>query len=388
MLRDSSIDHSTHVFGKDAVRYQHGRERRIVVAHGLNTMFGIGSGRAGTVQFVLLWHGDAEETMAKVMARKREKASKYGDRYRFPSPDGKLMFSSVRRSEGQARTIRFVKTKNLGSGQFGEVFKALDVDTGKLMAVKQLKTGKVATEAERLKKLQQYQLLEREMHAIRQARHPNIIEYLGSQGWGGGNVKIFTSLKDGDLVSLIQAGEDAEQVARRVLCHMLRALDYLACIEIIHRDVKPDNILYTFEPNGRAVFILTDFGCSSRANTAKSIIGTRIYMAPEMSMGGLQTPKVDVWSLFVTMMWILDVHGFRALERRITCAVEIQQIVAFAAATPWLSGIQEMAAPDPLHRASAAQMLVGLYGGKGLTTPVDRIPPMLGRRRGNHHFVF
>ena len=118
-------------------------------------------------------------------------------------------------------------------------------------------------------------------------------------------------LKEGTLESMIANGPAGLDLVDRVALHMLQALDYLANKDIIHRDVKPENILYTSQGGGQYHFQLGDFGLCNRANNATTFAGSRIYMAPEMFSGGSQTTKLDVWSLFVTLVWALDFGGFR-----------------------------------------------------------------------------
>jgi serine/threonine protein kinase len=75
--------------------------------------------------------------------------------------------------------------------------------------------------------------------------------------------------------------------------------------------VKPENILYISPLDGQCQFQLGDFGLCNRAVDAATFAGSRLYMAPEMFREGGQIHKVDVWSLFVTMLWILDIGEFR-----------------------------------------------------------------------------
>ncbi|KAM6514151.1 hypothetical protein FALCPG4_015310 [Fusarium falciforme] len=89
---------------------------------------------------------------------------------------------------------------------------------------------------------------------------------------------------------------------------------------------------------------------------------------------GKQTHQVDVWSLFVTMLWALDIKGFRQALDSSRSVQEIRTKILTRA--PDLSMIIEMAKEDPDERASAAQMLVKCFDGKGLVTPRSRIPPL------------
>lgn len=183
-------------------------------------------------------------------------------------------------------------------------------------------------------------------------------------------------LKEGTLESLVESGADASAVADSVFPHMLEALDCIAQKGIIHRDVKPENILYISQPGGQYQFQLGDFGLCNRAVDATTFAGSKLYMAPEMFRKGGQTSKLDVWSLFVTMMWTLDAGGFRQGWHQFKSIEDAQEAVLVAATEGNLSKIQEMAIVNPEERASAAQMLVKCYNGVGLTTPRTRVPAL------------
>jgi serine/threonine protein kinase len=154
---------------------------------------------------------------------------------------------------------------------------------------------------------------------------------------------------------------------------MLEALDYLAFQGLCHRDIKPDNILYMPINNHECIFQLADFGFANQTYLAQTHCGTPIFMAPEMHFHTHpQTPKLDVWSLFVTIVSITRMAGFNS--EKLKSYNEVLGIVRMAVTL--LPSLSPMAHEDPTLRASGTQMLVQCFHGNGLTTPRGQIMPI------------
>lgn len=150
-------------------------------------------------------------------------------------------------------------------------------------------------------------------------------------------------------------------LGKLVFDHMLQALDHLAHHNIIHRDVKPANTLYSCR-HKQFTFRLGDFGLSNRGANARTYVGTPLYMAPELSTAEAQTPKIDIWSLFVTMLWTLNVDDFRQQSEhwRNLRDVKVALLGLYAAQADTLTGLQGMGIEDPEQRfccAVAGQIL-------------------------------
>ena len=278
------------------------------------------------------------------------------------------------------RKRHFPSEGKLGSGQYGTVRKTIDLDSGRLMAVKTLQRQ---GEWNQVKWEQsQYYALKREIETLSKVVHPCIVDYFGSQGWGEATVEIFMGLKDGSLATLVTL-RSQPQVVNSVLRQMLQALDCLDFNAIIHRDVKPENILYTSLPQGEFQFQLGDFGLCNRTIDAKTYAGSPVYMAPALYRNrvqgnGTQTPKMDVWSLFATMLWVLNEDGFRAKADNFRSHHEAETAIAnIANRGGRVEVILEMANINPCERASAAQMLCKCFNSDGLSTPADQIPPLV-----------
>lgn len=151
-----------------------------------------------------------------------------------------------------------------------------------------------------------------------------------------------------------------------LLHQMLQAFDFLVSIDILHRDVKPENILFVTTRNGYH-YQLADFGLCNEIVNAKSLVGSKRYMAPEILKGEQQTPKADIYSLYVTMLDALDIRGFR--NARHESPTQVQEMVAFLSREEAkLFSIRGMGDRSPDRRASAAEILVKCFDGIGLTT--------------------
>lgn len=195
--------------------------------------------------------------------------------------------------------------------------------------------------------------------------------------------KLFMALCTGSLRELANEQQrelraDAVSWQWQALEQMLRALDYLTTLNLCHRDVKPENILYNEGgTSGRYRFQLADFGLAKNLDLARgrTYCGTHWYLAPELLFTEDQNPKMDVLSLFATMLDVLPAYDF---PPRATCSVsQVHKIVQDFAKEPGeTSYLKPMAAFNPDDRASAAQMLVALFEGRGLTTPRTEVPEL------------
>ncbi|KAJ6143033.1 hypothetical protein N7471_002486 [Penicillium samsonianum] len=271
MLYDRSHGQTTQLFGNDAVPFEHGRFRQVVVQKDLNSRLGMGGRAQNTVQFEFIWYQDFPET-AEIIKDRESIINDYEENPRL------------------ARTTDDLANLDLA----GAVYKGLDIDTGRFLAVKMLQQPKQPSEEAEWRKL-----LKREVDTLSRISHPHIIDYITSQGWDGPSAEIFMGLKDGTLESLVLKGEfpSINSLAKSAFHQMLQALDCLAVNGIVHRDVKPENILYTALPDARYRFYLGDFGLCNRTVIAQSFVGSPLYTAPEVYRHGFQTPKMDIWSL-------------------------------------------------------------------------------------------
>lgn len=199
---------------------------------------------------------------------------------------------------GNYRIVRL-----LGAGGMGQVFEAVHVKLGRRVALKLLTAHRDASLLTRL---------EREARAAAQMHHPNIVQvtelHLPEQPSAEDPAYLVMEFVDGyTLQQRIDAGGalDAASV-RRIGVQIASALSYAHERGVIHRDVKPDNILLTEVPGVGLFAKLLDFGIArileeTVLTRAGTLVGTPSFMSPEQALGGQVGPASDVFGLGATL---------------------------------------------------------------------------------------
>ena len=190
-------------------------------------------------------------------------------------------------------------------------------------------------------------------------------------------------LKDGSLSKLIPTLDETDIpiVAESILRQMFSALTVTASLDIIHRDIKPENILYDHQRDKRGLpyyhFYLADFGLSQKTAWAITRAGTEPFMAPEVANRGAQTPKVDIWSLFATIVWVWMPEEFHNRSRHLS-PEDIHLWLQSVAEMPRFKRIRNMTQYSPEDRPSAQD----LYNAKAWlpvdTDDDDAVPGLIG----------
>ncbi|XP_012228129.1 serine/threonine-protein kinase fused isoform X2 [Linepithema humile] len=179
--------------------------------------------------------------------------------------------------------------KQIGEGSFGQVYKAKKRSDGEIVAFKMIR--KCGRSFKELKSLRQECEIQRHLH------HPNIVQMLDSFETEN-EIVVVTEYADKELYDILdKQGRLSEERAQVIACDLVSALYYLHSNRVMHRDLKPQNVL--LEANGVAK--LCDFGFARSMSTGThvltSIKGTPLYMAPELIEEYPYDHNADLWSL-------------------------------------------------------------------------------------------
>ncbi|KAL0915836.1 hypothetical protein M5K25_013295 [Dendrobium thyrsiflorum] len=220
------------------------------------------------------------------------------------------------KNDGASMTSQWQKQKLIGSGTFGNVYKATNRHTGALCAMKEVNIiPDDPKSAECLKQLEQ------EIRVLSKLKHPNIVQYYGSELTEDQFFIYLEYVYPGSINKYVQehCGAMTESVVRNFTRHILKGLAYLHSTDNIHRDIKGANLLV--DVNG--VVKLADFGMAkhlSGAAPALSLKGTPYWMAPEVVQATMAKDvgydfAVDIWSLGCTIIEMFTgKHPWSGLE--------------------------------------------------------------------------
>ena len=303
-----------------------------------------------------------------------------------------LDLTTLRRRLQKALGKEFTVGDLLGEGGFAAVFRVHDKSQSRDVAVKVLDLGLTPSPglAERFV---------REARTSGQLEHPHIVPIYKVGGYKNEVLYIVMRCVDGPSVrQLLERDQrlsvvDAARIARQVA----DALAYAHARGIVHRDVKPDNVLL----DGSGHVLVTDFGIAKAAQEASvsqlttegMVVGTPHYMSPEQATGERVDGRSDIYALGVVLYQMLA--GTPPFEGESAQSVLMKQATVDAVPIRQLRGdvpaslaavIERMLAKDPAARYQTAEdvsrALVdalpgaardGLHAGRGIAARVVRV---------------
>ncbi len=224
-----------------------------------------------------------------------------------PAAEGDTVRAALEaKLQAQYRIVRL-----LGRGGMGSVYLARDLALDREVAIKVVKTDSSSKEV--------HDRLRREARTAARLSHPNIVPLHAFGEVEGMPYFVMGYVRGESLAARLRRdGKLNEEDARRILAELADALDHAHRQGVVHRDVKPDNVLLDDE-SGRAM--LTDFGVAKALGGTEtmtavgSVVGTPSYMSPEQAAGRADIDgRSDLYSLGI--MGYAMLSGRRPFEGR------------------------------------------------------------------------
>jgi len=234
----------------------------------------------------------------------RKIAKKYGFKRFLPQINSLMLQLDINENinEETMRTISdeisqvddgYLIRKRLGGGGFGDVFLAHDMINDKDVAIKQFHTVNLMDHLQQKNLWNQARL---EFEAVANINHPSIAKVLAIGHDNNGSPYLVQEfISGGNIIKLMLRSKDLK-TALTYLIPVAQALAAIHDVGVIHRDVKPENILI----NQQGIAVLIDFGIAllkQGINKSNKIQGTKNYIAPEQKLSTNIDHKADLFSL-------------------------------------------------------------------------------------------
>lgn len=239
-------------------------------------------------------HRSLSSTDAAQLLRERRRAERAAKaRGSAATPAESKSVAASRRRDGDR--IHWQRGELIGRGSFAKVYMGMNVRTGQLLAVKQVR---MSTEEER----KHCQAIESEISIMKGLKHQHVVELLGVEKTAS-KLSILMEYVPGNSLDTVlhQFGPLNEAVIRNYVRQLLMALEYCHAHNVVHRDIKSKNVLVDTVGNVK----LGDFGSAKRfddmavkAAPSVNFNYTPLWTAPEvLGPVGEYDRKVDIWSL-------------------------------------------------------------------------------------------
>ncbi|OZJ05633.1 hypothetical protein BZG36_01520 [Bifiguratus adelaidae] len=184
----------------------------------------------------------------------------------------------------------------IGQGASGGVFTSHQIRTNSLVAIKQMNLEQQAKK----------DLIINEILVMKESKHKNIVNYIDSYLWHGDLWVVMEYMEGGSLTDVVTANIMTEGQIAAVCRETLEGLVHLHSKGVIHRDIKSDNVLLSLTGEIK----LTDFGYCAQLNETNgkrtTMVGTPYWMAPEVVTRREYGPRIDIWSLGIMAIEMIE----------------------------------------------------------------------------------
>ncbi len=297
-----------------------------------------------------------------------------------------------RLTPGSLLVDRFRILRFIARGGMGEVYEALDLELDSHIAVKTIRPEIVGSP-------QALARFKREVHLAKQVTHPNVcrifdlFRHRDPSSEGGDVLFVSMELLRGQTLAerLQETGSMSTEEVLLILRQVVPALGAAHAAGILHRDLKPGNILLEPAQSGSLRAVITDFGLArsldSSADAAPTgsgpiTFGTPQYMSPEQIEGKELTPASDLYSLGLVIYQMVtgvkafggDSPLFAALRRLNESPPPPSQVVA-EAGSRWDFLVSRCLCPDPAQRFASADQLAAALDWEPETGAASKIFP-------------
>ena len=263
---------------------------------------------------------------------------------------------------------RYELVEVVGRGGMGEVWAARDLRLGRSVAVKLLSSTMASDAGVR-------ERFDAEARSAAGLGHPNVVQVFDSGEDDGTPYLVMELLPGRTLADVVALGPLDPEAVRRIGIEVLGALGASHDAGILHRDIKPGNVLLAAD--GRAK--VGDFGIAKSTEglnltSTGMIVGTAAYLAPERVAGQAATPQSDLYAVGVVLYEALS--GRRPFQADtplgLMRAVEAHQAIPLAEARPGLernlvATVERAMAKDPARRFSSAAAMAAALGADNVT---------------------
>jgi len=309
---------------------------------------------------------------------------RFDDDVAFCPKDGARL-SAARASQELIGTIiadRYRITSKVGGGGMGQVYKAEHVRMRRTCAIKVLR-GALTDDPEAIQRFQ------REAENASQISHPNVAQIYD---FGEHERLVYLAMEfiEGESLADLLGRQPAvhPDVAADIISQAAAALDAAHARGVMHRDVKPDNIMLAKHPDGTYLVKLVDFGIAremtreeQRVTRTGLVIGTPEYMSPEQLSGEAIDARSDLYALaLVAFQALTGQQAFPSTSSKQNLILRLtsrpRTLAEVRADVPWpadLQGVFDRAlAPDPGDRyASTGAFADALWTAIGAMAPTE-----------------